>query len=117
MVNIVTYQSLYTEFGFIIGFIEHLWLITINTCDTVTDIDALQVTTAHSNSSQFIVFISPSYSPGTDQIGNAASNIFSIVGCVFVATGACLASCYIATAVSPGSTIPTFSRHVTLLPP
>lgn len=43
-------------FRFIIGFIEHLWLVTINNYDTVTDVDTLQVTTAHTNSSQFIVF-------------------------------------------------------------
>jgi hypothetical protein len=50
-------------------------------------------------------------------IENTVSNSSSIVSCVFVATGMHLMSQSLATAISSGSSILTFRRHITLLPP
>jgi hypothetical protein len=71
-------------------------------------------------------FRSPVYSLGADRIQSTASNSSSIVACfcsnnsttvasLSVAAEMCLESHCLATAVSSGSAIPAFGRHVTIL--
>jgi hypothetical protein len=52
---------------------------------------------------------------GIGHIENTAFNSSSIVACVLIAAGTCLPSRCLVTAVSSGSTIPPFSRYITLL--
>jgi hypothetical protein len=46
-----------------------------------------------------------------DHIENTA---FSVVACVFIATGMCLPSCWLVTAISSSSAILTFRHHTTI---
>jgi hypothetical protein len=51
----------------------------------------------------------------TEQVENTASIGSFVVACTFVTAESCLLSHCLATAVSSGSTVPAFSRRVTVL--
>jgi hypothetical protein len=53
--NVLSHVRLSTEFGFVIGFIEHLQIITTSNNSAIANSHTLQFTTAGTNSSQFAV--------------------------------------------------------------